>query len=855
MKGVRMQPEPIEQGPSKEIASSDLQSPPPQNPHTQGVYRRLRGKWRALASAAVVLAGGAVAAGVTGSITDGVRSFVKWTTGQIGDVFPPALPRADPAAALSILVVRLEGDGDGTQSERISTSLLHAFGGNEKSQQIDVLLTSRMLTQDESGSVAANLKTTEARGRDWLTQSGADVLIWGRVAKKDEVFRIYFLNKYAASPTSNPRGTYLTTPQLILSTDFNRDLGLAIAGMAAAIAAPAKQGRQFAADVLDTLYPRLQRLADLQPSTGGRAYCDVKFATAQVADTLGSQKGDAGRLREAIDAAQSIVAASLCSEDKDFALSAQLLLGTAQVHLGFLESGTSRLQSAVVTFRNALNGMERDRSPLYWATAKVGLANALMGLGELSGDIAQLRDAVTACREALSVLVRKRDGQMWASAQGTLGVTLMMAAFVTGEIDQLNDAVGAFRDVLEDTKRDDAPALWAVAQIGLGTAMAGQADDVANLKDAIATIRAGLEEFTRQRTPYQWAAAQGTLGSAFMRLYGFDNEVSNLKNAAFAFQEALSVLTRARAPRQWAQMNGALGQVHLYLGGRQGGAELLVQAVADFHAALTEPAVNVTGFHALSRATIQSYLGYSLLRLGEWEVGTTRLTDASDAYREALQVWTREKTPADWSNAQRDFGRALQLIGERKGDQSHLQASVVAYGEALKELTQERDPLGWASTQGDLGMTLIDLGNEAQGTALLTEAIAAMRKQLPDLSRERDPLGWAQVQAYLGQGLLRLAAPDTDTVRLEQAIDALRASLEVMTAVNAPLDWPAVQVNLGDALLQLGERRKDVASAQASAMAYKEVLGLSDKSSYQEAARTGLAKVDSWLSARRKRND
>jgi hypothetical protein len=61
----------------------------------------------------------------------------------------------------------------------------------------------------------------------------------------------------------------------------------------------------------------------------------------------------------------------------------------------------------------------------------------------------------------------------------------------------------------------------------------------------------------------------------------------------------------------------------------------------------------------------QMNLGTALLRLGERESGTARLTEAVAAYREALQELTRELVPLDWARTQMNLGSALGSASER----------------------------------------------------------------------------------------------------------------------------------------------------------------------------------------------
>jgi len=68
------------------------------------------------------------------------------------------------------------------------------------------------------------------------------------------------------------------------------------------------------------------------------------------------------------------------------------------------------------------------------------------------------------------------------------------------------------------------------------------------------------------------------------------------------------------------------------------------------------------------------------------ESGTARLEEAVDAYRAALEEWTRERVPLAWAMTQNNLGIALQLLGERESGSARLQEAVGAFRAALEVL-------------------------------------------------------------------------------------------------------------------------------------------------------------------------
>src|SRR6516164_163864 len=72
-------------------------------------------------------------------------------------------------------------------------------------------------------------------------------------------------------------------------------------------------------------------------------------------------------------------------------------------------------------------------------------------------------------------------------------------------------------------------------------------------------------------------------------------------------------------------------------------------------------------------------LGNALFTLGERENGTAHLEEAVEAYRAALQDWTRDRVPLQWAVAQNNLGSALARLGERQSGTARLEEAVTAY--------------------------------------------------------------------------------------------------------------------------------------------------------------------------------
>jgi tetratricopeptide (TPR) repeat protein len=417
-------------------------------------------------------------------------------------------------------------------------------------------------------------------------------------------------------------------------------------------------------------------------------------------------------------------------------------LGNALQTLGERESGTARLEEAVVAYRAALEERTRDRVPLDWAGTQNDLGNALCRLGERESGTARLEAAVAAYTEALKEWTRGRVPLQWAATQTNLGSALCRLGERESGTVRLEAAVAACTEALKEGTRERVPLQWAATQNNLGNALTtlGERESgTARLEAAVAAYTEALKEGTCERVPLDWAMTQNSLGNALWRLGERESGTARLEAAVAACTEALKEGTRERVPLQWAMT--------------------------------------------------QNNLGNALLRMGERESGTARLEAAVAAYTEALKERTRERMPLQWAMTQNNLGTALSRMGERESGTARFEAAVAAHNEALKEWTHERMPLQWAATQNNLGNALRRLGERESGTARLEAAVAAYSEALKERTRERVPLDWAQTQSNLGAALLGLGERESGTARLEVAVTAFDSCLTITETV-----WPAVWV-------------------------------------------------------------
>jgi hypothetical protein len=248
----------------------------------------------------------------------------------------------------AILVAKLDGDADGSQSRHVLNSLDAQFSAPEQKRAIEVLSWPQTLTLD-AGDREAAIQGAEKRGREWLKRERADVLVWGEVGSRDKLLRLRFLTPENSS--GEKAENFSLSQELELPADFGADLGTALAVQAASAIQPIyeRSGEALAA-IIAPVVAKLKPLAEHPPgsfSDNDKAW--LWFAYAGGEYVLGEERGD-----------------------------------------------NNRLQNAVRFYRQTLTILTHERAPLDWATTQNNLGTALQAFGERESGTGRLDEAVAA---------------------------------------------------------------------------------------------------------------------------------------------------------------------------------------------------------------------------------------------------------------------------------------------------------------------------------------------------------------------------------------------------------------------------------------------------------------------------
>lgn len=659
---------------------------------------------------------------------------------------------------LTVAITRFEHDTRG-EFERLTVAALSRLEG------VEILRFNRMISL-EGPRPQEIIRTGHETAREYLTAAGADLLIWGRVLRRDAVAvlelhwtpaRRISLTRYVGN--YDPIGVEL--PATFWS-DFADVLRLIVVDQDAEFRA--LEG-QFVADRLGPFIERVRRLlADGQPERGWgtRTKVQVRLVLANSLTTLGEQKARPDLLREAVG-----------------------------------------------NYREVLKEYTRGAAPLEWAKARMNLGNALGQLSEYdAGTTSLVEEALEAFDEGIEEFPRDRMPKEWAGAMNNIGITLARLGEQEAGTDRLERAVAALYEALKELPRDRMPLDWARTQDNLGgvlSRLGSREADTTRLKRAVDAHRDALKEFTRDRSPLGWALTQSNLGAALTVLGEHEGGTARLQEAVATYRGAFSELTRDRVPRHWARTQNNLGAALYRLAERQGGTDLLKQAIAAHQEALKE---FLRERAAQDWAFTQNSLGLAFRMLGERESTASYVEEAVVAHRQALEVLTCDQRPREWATTQNNLGIALTALGGQKGESGLLEQAVLAHRGALEVLIRDKEPLEWARNQHNLGTALFFLGQRGLDTARLEQSVVAYREALKERTRENMPVDWATTRMNLGAALVVLGERDTGTARLEEAVAIL---IETVLELDRHADMPVLQAmtrqNLAVAVLTLAQRK------------------------------------------------
>jgi tetratricopeptide (TPR) repeat protein len=450
------------------------------------------------------------------------------------------------AASFAVVVAQFDGDEDGRIQDRIVNAMT-----SFKISGVRVLSFARSirLSRLQFLTAGSDAEVVIAGGhtlaRKYLSESGANVLIWGKVFKEESSIGAQLY--WTTQETNAASNTLMRSDSLAPQASF---------------------WDQLAAMLSIALFSQL--IGKLPTTTAV----------------------DPERLGSLIDTAQKLMASGLA---KDFwGSQVQTLIAIAVAgalkRLGSQYSKPEVLERAVHICREIIATLDPRRAPREWDLSHTILSGALAAIGEINGDTSLLEEAVKACRAALSGWSPEDAPQDWARGQYNLAMALGQLGDHTKQGALLEESVRALHAALQIRTREDSPMEWAITQQKLGTALdvIGRATNrVEVLQQSVDALRGALTVLTSQNWPQEWARTNNNLGRALMALGRQNNAIEYLRQSAQAYRTALTVWSQKDTPFEWARTQQNLGAVLAAYDSRSPSVMSLREAADAFGKALT----------------------------------------------------------------------------------------------------------------------------------------------------------------------------------------------------------------------------------------------------------------------------
>jgi tetratricopeptide (TPR) repeat protein len=353
----------------------------------------------------------------------------------------------------------------------------------------------------------SKLKEAAEEGGAWLKDEGADILVWGEIAKDGERLTLRLL----AAPGVGPGGDMESSgigETLELPSQFDEDMEPLITALA-----------------LGTFGPTF------------------KGARQRLGETLGGYMEQVGVLADSLP-----VGLSNPQEVTIFNG-----IGNAYVALSHLGGGVQQLDHAAKAYKKAEERVSKENQTLAWASIQNHLAAVLQAQGQMKKDPAPLRSAALVYSNVASALNVETHSDEWCSAQTQLGKVLYILAGVEGKPEYLQNAAGAYELALGACDQISAPTRWAEVTNQYGVVLLAMGEEMGGakaLEKAVGKFRDAIKVHKRETAPVLWAQTANNLGAACFALAKQNSQNALLREASDCFKGATEIYRQQGVPKQ-----------------------------------------------------------------------------------------------------------------------------------------------------------------------------------------------------------------------------------------------------------------------------------------------------------------
>jgi len=420
--------------------------------------------------------------------------------------FVPA-GEAQASVVAKVVIANLLGSGGVDGADRVAAML-----GSE--QRLEVLRRTEALKQPSGSNLLERLTGAAEKGRQWLVEEKADILVWGEMEDLGTIQRFRFLPR-EAPPSGQVIGFALGDSLDLPADSASFYDNLIAAGIYGALA-PVHRGMRE--PLLEGLKGRLDPI-----------------------------QGWADKLPDEVP--------------HDHRGAVLITLGNAMAAAALIGGGKKMLGRAALAFRNAGSLINQNDDPLAWAMTQNHLGAVLETQGKKSKDPDPLIEAAARYRGVADALGRVDYPMDWGMAHVRLGAVLYRLANVDLKniTPHLKEAGSAFEEALTVYSKETMPGRWAEVMNQYGVCLMALGDQLAGtviLEQAITAFKKTLEVRKREHVPLMWAQTANNLGAASFSLAKRDAARKELllRAAAGCFEGAVEVFRKTRGYAKRAEV-------------------------------------------------------------------------------------------------------------------------------------------------------------------------------------------------------------------------------------------------------------------------------------------------------------
>jgi CRP-like cAMP-binding protein/tetratricopeptide (TPR) repeat protein len=390
-----------------------------------------------------------------------------------------------------VLVANFANDAGGSAANEVSAAI-------DGQQALMARRIEKLLEHDDQGDIERQLAGAAQRGREWLAEENASVLVWGEITHEGSVISLRFIPSLGSGETT-PGGYSLVT-KLDLPREFTIQAAELLCASVICALGPKSQAQRER--LMALVPPRLEeaRRAGLIPSAQLPEPVTMSALTCygNALAIIGHQEEDLHWYEEASEAYRAAIAVAVHYETPfDVAVTRRHLaivldsLSERLETIDLLEEAQNECNAALEVFTDTQYRWN-------WAVTQNCLGKILFKQGVATAETAKFKDAIVAFQSALKVFARKVAPERWAEVINNIGTVLQFFGARTKREDVLTAATNIFRTAANARSREDAPILWATSHNNLGTSLfflAKESPKMEVLDEATQTFQHALSVF------------------------------------------------------------------------------------------------------------------------------------------------------------------------------------------------------------------------------------------------------------------------------------------------------------------------------------------------------------------------